>query len=273
MVINNRRFTHKVTIVSLILAVFVMYIHARKLIPENNVGGDVLPSALYSMFAGMIGNIGVPFFFLMSGYWLFRYDIWKENSLTLRNKLIKKIRSLVIPYLLWNTYAFLFFVIATRIPGISSLINEGKVADISLGNLLKAVFFHYYYIVFWFMQDLIVITALSPLLEKVLKHKMVSHAILLIILLCSIMQYSIPLFQISSLLYFMIGGVLSVYYRDYWENTEYDRKSTLLYILAFVPCAVIRWKSIPVLADLALVISPVLFWKSCDLLNEFKLLA
>ena len=40
----------------------------------------------------------------------------------------------------------------------------------------------------------------------------------------------------------------------------------------FTVCAVIRWFSLPVLSTISLVLAPILFWKSCDvltLINEF----
>ena len=98
------RFSRKVTIVSFLLSVFVMYIHANKLVYTS---ADIQGSSvvvLDKLIAGTIGRVGVPFFFLQSGYWMFRFDIFGAKSDTLFRKLKKKLYSLGVPFLLWNTF-------------------------------------------------------------------------------------------------------------------------------------------------------------------------
>lgn len=163
------RFSRKVTIVSFILSIFVMYIHANKL---SSIGAQGTPVyVLNKILAGTFGQVGVPFFFLQSGYWMFRFDIFEEKSGILKRKLKKKVYSLGVPFLLWNTFGLLFFLIATRLPVISSMINGGQVVPITLRNIFGGIFLHQYYIVFWFMQDLIVVTALTPVLIRLLRNR------------------------------------------------------------------------------------------------------
>lgn len=70
------QFSHKVTIVSLILAVFVMYIHAKNTTYYSFQGVDATPIyTLNQILSETFGRIGVPFFFIQSGYWMFRFDI------------------------------------------------------------------------------------------------------------------------------------------------------------------------------------------------------
>ena len=112
------RFSRKVIIASFILSVFVMYIHAKNLAYYDF--GDAhgtLIFVLNQIMSETFGRVAVPFFFLQSGYWMFRYDIHNKKSDVLKRKLKKKVISLGIPYLLWNIWGVLFFVIMTRIPG------------------------------------------------------------------------------------------------------------------------------------------------------------
>ena len=112
----STRFSRKVTIVSLILSIAVMYIHAKNLAYYDF--GDALGTPIYvlnQIFSETFGRVAVPFFFLQSGYWLFRYDIYEKNSGNLKRKLKKKVKSLVIPYLLWNTLGLLYYVIVSHI--------------------------------------------------------------------------------------------------------------------------------------------------------------
>ena len=97
------RFSRKVIIVSFILSVFVMYIHAKNLAYYDF--GDSHGTLIYvlnQIMSETFGRVAVPFFFLQSGYWMFRYDIYNKKSDVLKRKLKKKVVSLGIPYLLWN---------------------------------------------------------------------------------------------------------------------------------------------------------------------------
>ena len=121
----STRFSRKVTIVSFILSIGVMYIHAKNLAYYDF--GDALGTPIYvlnQIFSETFGRVAVPFFFLQSGYWLFRYDIYEKNSGNLKRKLKKKVKSLVIPYLLWNTLGLLYYVIVSHISSLLMRIND-----------------------------------------------------------------------------------------------------------------------------------------------------
>ena len=62
---------------------------------------------------------------------MFRYDIFERKSDVLIRKLKKKVVSLGIPYVLWNTFGFLVFVILTRLPGMPFRVNEGQSVEIT----------------------------------------------------------------------------------------------------------------------------------------------
>ena len=120
------------------------------------------------------------------------------------------------------------------------------------------------------MQDLIVVTAISPVLVILLRNRYMAYAAIGILLVLFMFGINTPFCKISSLLFFVIGGVLSVYHRDYWEKPNNNRLETAFYMLLFVICAVIKWLGIPYLSTIAFVPFPILFWKSCELLGQFN---
>lgn len=267
----STRFSRKVTIVSFILAVFVMYIYAKNL-PYYDFGDahGTLIYVLNQILSETFGRVGVPFFFLQSGYWMFRYDIFDTQSGVLKRKLKKKVRSLGVPYLLWNTLGLLFFLIVTRLPGMPFRIYEGKIVEITWNNIFEGVFLHKFYFPYWFMADLIVLTVFSPVLVLLLRNKYVTYVTITILLILSMLGIDTPVCQTSSILLFMMGGALSVYHREYWENPNSNRIETAVYILLFLICAVLKWISIPYFSTIYIVVAPILFWKSCELLGEMK---
>ncbi|MDO5390726.1 MAG: hypothetical protein Q4F24_06530 [Eubacteriales bacterium] len=76
--------------------------------------------------------------------------------------------------------------------------------------------------------------------------------------------------QTTSILFFIIGGALSVYHREFWENSNSNHLETVFYIALFLIDAAIRWLSISYFSTIALVLSPILFWKSCELLGQMN---
>lgn len=265
------RFSRKVIIVSFILSVFVMYIHAKNLAYYDF--GDVRGTpidVLNQIMSETLGRVAVPFFFLQSGYWLFRYDIFETKSDTLKRKLKKKVISLGVPYLLWNTFGFLVFIILTHLPRMPFNIYNGEIVRITWDTIFEGIFLHKFYFPFWFMQDLIVVTAISPVLVVLLRNRYMSYTAIVIMLVLFMFGINIPLCKISSLLFFMMGGVLSVYHRDYWEKPNRNHLETILCMVLFLICAVIKWLEIPYLSAIVLVPFPILFWKICDLLGQIN---
>lgn len=267
----STRFSRKVTIVSFILSIGVMYIHAKNLAYYDF--GDALGTPIYvlnQIFSETFGRVAVPFFFLQSGYWMFRYDIFERKSDVLKRKLKKKVVSLGIPYLLWNMFGFLVFVILTRLPGMPFRVNEGQIVDITWNNIFKGIFLHEYYFPSWFMQDLIVLTVFSPVLVILLRKQYLTYVTIAILLVLSLLYINTPVCQTSSLLLFVVGGALSVYHKEYWESPNRSQRETLVYIALFIIGAAVRWLSVPFLSTFFVAVSPILFWKSCDLLGTMK---
>lgn len=261
----STRFSRKVTIVSFILSVFVLYIHAKNLDSPST-----LVQVLNQILSETFGRIAVPYFFLQSGYWMFRYDIFETKSDVLKRKLKKKVISLGVPYLLWNTFGLIFFLIVTRLPGMPFNLYDGQIVGITWENIFEGIFLHKFYFPFWFMKNLIVLTVITPILVKVLRNKYMTCVTIIVLLILSMMGIDTPICQTNSILLFMIGGTLSVYYREYWENPNKNRFETIFYIVLFVISAVLKWLAIPFISTIFVAVSPILFWKSCDLLGQMK---
>ena len=88
------------------MAVAVVVLHADKSLEYPSFP---IYSTLCIFFPQGICRIAVPCFFLISGYLFFRnleswdFEIWK-------GKMIRRVHSLLIPYLLWNLLAAVFFL-------------------------------------------------------------------------------------------------------------------------------------------------------------------
>ena len=163
----------------------------------------------------------------------------------------------------------LFFIILTHIPGMPFKVYGGQVVGITLDNILRGVFLSKFYFPFWFMQDLIVLTALSPVLAILLRKRYTVYVTVIILMIITMLDINTPLCQTSSVLLFTLGGTLSVYHREYWEKQNSNHFETAMYIVLFLICAVFKWLSIPFIPTIYSVVTPILFWKSCELLGKF----
>lgn len=155
----------KITFMSFASAISVVLIHAYWVFPESSLTYyDEMPFATkIAHFLNWIGNgYAVQFFFLLSGYLLFRH---LNNKDALFRKLKSRVFSLVVPYVLWNVFYIFFWIIAVRL-GWSDL----KI-DLSLTGLLWGIVTHKYFSGYWFIGNLIVYVTLTPVLYLISKKR------------------------------------------------------------------------------------------------------
>ena len=256
-------FSKKATIVSFIMSIFVIYIHANNLsyygIAAN---GRTIPNVVVNLCGGVIGGIAVPFFFIMSAYWLFRFDIHGNNAVdVLIRKMKKKTKTICLPYLLWNAFGMIFYMVITHIPFAAKMMNNGEVISLTLPNVVEGVFFHKYYFTFWYLKDLIVLIAISPVLLILLRNKCVALMSIIVSAVAVLLKLDFVIFEGTSLLFFMIGGYAVTYTKDFFENKE---NSAWKWLLAVTLTGIIRYVNVPIIAELSYFISPILLWKSVD---------
>jgi len=156
------------------LIVGVVFIHAY----GTNVGlsGGVVGFESQSFLSDFVQNlisqgvarIAVPLFFLMSGYFYFLGFFWSiENYI---KKLHSRLRTLLIPFIFWNTTTLFLLGLAQSIPATQAYFS-GK-------NALIATFDTYDYVnaiigldrspisfQFWFIRDLMVMALFAPLIH------------------------------------------------------------------------------------------------------------
>lgn len=124
-------------------------------------------------FSLWIGETGVPAFFFISGLWFF------YSGKTYQEKIKNRIRTLVIPYFLWNTIMLSAFIIAYYL-GYNLLINQVKgLADYNMVDYLRAFWDcgdwsfgngKPVYPPMWFVRNLFLLCLLSPIIKVIIKH-------------------------------------------------------------------------------------------------------
>lgn len=261
-------FSKKVTIVSFIMSIFVIYIHANNLSYYGlAANGKTIPNIAVNVCGGIIGGIAVPFFFMMSAYWLFRFDVHDSNAWNiLIKKLKKRISTICLPYMLWNTFGMVFYMTVTHIPVVVNMMNDGEEIPLTLSNVLEGAFLYKYYFTFWYLKDLMLLMLISPVLFVLLKNKYVTWISIIVSAVAVLLKFDFVFFRGTSFLFFMIGGCAVTHARDFFENKENNAGK---WLLAFVLTGIIRYANIyvnvPIIAELSYFVSPILLWKCIDM--------
>ena len=155
-------------------------------------------------FFDIIAATGVPVFFAVSGYLLFIKDFnWLDN-------MKKKCRTLLVPFLIWNTFWLLFDIIG-------SLVLPDYFSSVPLTNfpeLIKAFFGtpfddSPYYVPLWFVRDLFLLNTVAPLIKKAIDRLPVWATAVMLAACFFLLPYRLWYKFGQSVTFFMLGGLLA----------------------------------------------------------------
>ncbi|MBQ2055594.1 MAG: acyltransferase [Bacteroidaceae bacterium] len=227
-------FSDKLKVVSFFAIIMVLYMHAGY--PEDTGVDMTIPMFVRNCIPETFGYCAVPMFYAISGY-LFFQNV--ESIGNVFRKMKKRVRTVLVPFVIAAVLFPLFFVVLEHIPGASAYINSKSYTEMfvtqPLWDILVALFyncgngfpcaFH-----LWFLADLIVIIFLSPLifyLRKYAKSWSVGVMVLLFFLLPNVKF-------IYALYWFVTGSVVLD------KLDRIPRSIVLLMFAAFVGIAVFR---------------------------------
>lgn len=255
---NNKLFSYKATVMSFVMAIFVMYIHGNNIAYYSFSSEFTVAHAVEKLVGEVLGGLAVPLFFTMSAYWLFRYKVFESDAfVVLLRKMKKKVRTICVPYLVWNVIGTLFYLVITRIPVLANMMNNGQVIELSLTNILGGVFLYKYYYPFWYMAELIILTALSPLFLIVIRKKYLCAISFSVVIMAVFANWNFTYLKASSVLFFMIGATLAIYKKDFWEKSNHHK---IFWPALFIAMCIIRWWKIPLVNEMFYCISPIVLW-------------
>ena len=159
------------------LIVLVLFIHCNFTTLSEEWASLPFTSKFIDILSQRIAPIAIPFFYFISGYLFFKsgqftIDIWLK-------KLVRRVQSLLVPYVLWNLLYLLLCIIiglfSSKVPILGIPFDKLSFADvmksfwnISLiegGSTLKAPIA----VQFWFIRDLIVVMICSPIIYFAVK--------------------------------------------------------------------------------------------------------
>lgn len=231
----NTYFHNKVLILNIILTFIIVLLHSQ---PLNRIGISTDDNYPLVHGVGVFAQVGVPMFFFISAM-LFYKSISAMSDIKL--KLKKRLSTLAIPYILWNSLFVAIYWTMTHISFIASMMNMPPVSSDVAGIMLSII--NSKYTVLWFVKDLIVFCLMSPVFYVMLKSK-----IIMVVSICGLvflnMSYSMEYESIWHWLPVYLLGAYIGYNKLYMITPpeNYQRKIAVgctmiilgLYALAFL---------------------------------------
>ena len=118
-------FRNKVTWFSFALSLLVIWVHSYN---AELIFWDIRRLQAWSMcwntvLASGLARLRYRDFFVISGYQFYRDFDWGK----LKGKWQRRVKSLLVPYIVWNFLYYLSYVTASRIPAVRDVVGKGVV--------------------------------------------------------------------------------------------------------------------------------------------------
>jgi surface polysaccharide O-acyltransferase-like enzyme len=271
----NDYLSRKLKIISFLLIVMVVVLHAHNL--KGN--SDALNFYVQNLISGGFTKLCVVLFFLISGY-LLVVNITEANTATFRRKIKSRVRSVLIPYLLWSFIGIGIFFVLQSLPFTRSFFNSGLIRESSITDLLYTWLLKPLPYQLWFLRHLFVLVLLSPLLYWIVRYTNIFALLLIAVLLLNLVR--IPdnqLLSNTSLASFSLGMWFGLHgqqfvLRRYPMMVSWSAIVWTLLVVGRVVFESETWLSIPFWRPLLLTleygIGILAIWSGYDFLNRNK---
>ncbi len=195
----------KLRVLSLISIILVLYIHSG--FHADEIEGMMWNDIVQTFVSGMIGRCAVPLFYVISGY-LFFLKV-PEGMMSIYGKMRKRVESLVVPYIIGCLFFVGFGVLMAVSPGVSKYMNSSMMPLFSkpVEEILGSIFYDAgngtpCAFQLWFLRDLIIIVATSPMWYLCLKRMRWAF----VVVTFGLTYLQIPHVPFYALFWFGLGG-------------------------------------------------------------------
>ncbi len=270
----NGAFWQKKEVVSFCLSILVFFVHISTFFNYRNIDRLSLPAVHFWKYVSKcMTGFAVPLFFIISGAVFFR-DYEKGSYLP---KLKNRLRSLLIPYLVWNTLCMLFDLICSYTP-ISDYFLGRQLFVPTAGNIFKAIFHYGCNLPFWFLFALMFFVLISPLIDILMRNKFVGIAVIASVWVLSLFDISLPsplFYKQNSIVFYLIGAWIGKHGFDRFQrpNRKWVQLLSAAVVIAVtvvyyqLPLKALLWLQ-PALTDVLALLGAGAFWCASDLFAQ-----
>ena len=234
------------------LIVLVAYIHyyGPEIQPKDDIGTDIY-KYLMILMSHVITRSAVPTFFLISGFYFFSKSDF--NMDVYKKKILSRIRTIVVPYILWIT-TFILLTVGIKLAGclikgnsfdgILMFFNDNGWLNIYwncnewAGRYDWAGYLHYntspILTHLWYLRDLCIMFIISPILYMCIRKFGMWFISILFFCDTSGFMPQIPGGS-CGILYFSIGAYLAINNKNIVEVTQKYKNTAYISTIALLP--------------------------------------
>lgn len=232
---KENQFRNKVYWFTFAFSILVVWVHAYN--SELFLGRTADGALIYAIEHGIgdtIAQIAVPGFFMISAYLFYRNFTWEK----LWPKWNSRIRSILIPFIVWNTLYYLGYVTASRLPFLADVVGKG-VVPFGLLPAVDAILHYTYNYVFWYLYQLIILIALAPVIYPVLNRKYLGAVLMVLMAIGVYFKAALPYLNLDALLYYSAGTYAALHLRTGVET--WNKKCARLGLLLLIGVSMYRF--------------------------------
>lgn len=199
-----RQYRNKVTLLSFALSILVVIRHGVNIEIYGLESG-----ILYwiQMFFRDFSDIAVPTFFMLSGFLFFQnYD-----PKLLLTKWESRLSSILVPYLVWNIIAYLYYEVISALPFVRASMTQ-TIEPFNLEWLIRNALLGDHNIT-WFLLNIMVYVLIVPMLFPILRHQVGSLILITVSIAAGMMKPNAYGFVYNSSFY-LIGAWFGIHHRD-----------------------------------------------------------
>ena len=133
--------------------------------------------------------------------------------------MLRRVKSVLIPYIIWNFLYYMGYVCLRRIPALTAIVGEGEI-PFSMPVLADAIINFTYNPVFWYLYQLIILIALAPVIYLVLRDRRLGAGALVLLAVAIACYAGIPWLNLDALFYYL--SLIHIYAYDKKECHKGD---------------------------------------------------
>lgn len=197
----NSELSNNIKIASLLCTLMVIFRHSRNLVAFWGTEDVINPCCFIENGFSTLTEVAVPYFFLVSGFFFFRSSY--SNKADYYAMIIKKGKTLLIPYIIWNIIGFVILWLA------GSWVNDNPTSVNSLAAFFEGLLLSDYDGPLWYVRNLMMMMALVPIYGWIFQiNKLLLYGIIGIGLFLWWWPVDCTWYSSEGFLFFFLGGVI-----------------------------------------------------------------
>ena len=214
------QFRNKIYWFTFFFSLLVIWVHsANAEIYLGQMEEGWLLFAVEDFVGNVVAQISVPGFFMISSYLFYR----NFSMSRLKDKWSSRIRTILVPFILWNFLYYMGYVAASRIPGLRDVVGKGTI-PFDLMTAADAILHYTYNYVFWYLYQLILLILLAPAIYMAVKNRILAAAAAVVLLVSIAQGYRLSYLNLDALLYYGTAAYFAVHMKNGAERAWNRRR-------------------------------------------------